>query len=694
MPVVSGAGAAVASGAGYQSRVAAYFIVCCLTDLRIPFLSYGKPRRLSLETAEAVDDLQVEFESGHRIVAQAKRRLSFSTQPGSEFVSVIDQFVRHHVETGGNNRDTYCLITTSEASKRVTGDMSAALNAARDCTYREFKRDQPQSITSTFDSLVRIAIDLRAEDDGVGLEQWAHELLAKVRVVVLDIDPNSSLEQALILALHSKGYTAPSEMFGKLSSDCIEWARTRSTIDLSTISDRYTHLLPARGNPTDSSKARQTYLAVSMTAEGMEVGRELVIGRALSDFPPLMKKDNIYVIECYRFDDDCRPRLQFKSDRVIFGNGSQLELWGRFSTWAGTERFLDENLDRFQSDEVVFIPMNREDDLENNFCAKVHREALNATAASRDGLKCVHCDLPISSSMSPIVEFGEGSELVFGLSHRQCVRASDRVLGRADSQLFQENPELVNFDVNAWFNAAHSGHGVFFGITSSSQPIVTLGWGGLPPRENYQGRYVVVSTVETGSEYLACHRGLVQRFYEGHALEFEQKLRGWIDQASTAGDPLCYSDQSRSFGNRSTLLSQIGGREKVLKITDVSVRLFDAREAAPYQRIGQWYAPLMILREAETRNLVCLTNAIPAISDPLALGRHLENWKNAGFDIPKYEIEVLLTDDDVDQLIAGSIGTGFGVILDPVLSEDGNADLLRGYPIYSIDQLREHDTNP
>lgn len=684
MSVSSGAGAAVASGAGYQARVAAYFVACALSDLAIPFMPSTKPSKISMETSDAIDDLQIVSESGKRSCMQVKRSISFSTSPKSEMRSVLKQFVSQHLNTQVGTTNEYCLVVSSDSSKRVTGDMLAALAAARDCSTESFERDQPKSIVSTYNTLLEAVVEIQQELGAPESEETARKILSMSRVIVLDIDPDSSLEQAIVLALHSTSFPAPNELWGKLVSDCLEWARRRKTHDLAAVINSYEHLKVRSAKAAQKPDAQ--YLEATFSADSFEVGRELVIGRALDDQAPL-KKGSVGIIEFYRFDDDCQPRLRFENNLLILQSGLEIELFGRFATWVGLNRFLDENIERFKDEEVVFIPMDIDEDLESGLCAATHRNALEAAALRRDGTKCVHCERPVSSSMSPVVEFGLGDALVLGVSHKECLRPTDRVMGVADCDLFRENPELVNFDVNGWFDAAHSGHGVFHGIEVGRQAVTPIVWGGLPTYEDTAGEYVVVSKLEDGSEELTLKRGRVQRFTKRHADEFSAKLNGAIVQAENSGDVLCYSDQSRAFGSKSTLMPLIGGKEKFLSIVNAVVRPFDGNEAARYPDPGSWYAPVLILRERATKGQIVLADAVPLISDPLALGRYLDNWHKAGFDIPSYEVEVLATDSQVDQLIDAATRLEQVVVIDPLLSEDGQIELVRGCPIHPIDLL-------
>lgn len=684
MAVKSGAGASVASGAGYQARVTAYFAACALADAPVPAMPFGKPMRLASETGEAIDDLQLHFERGRRVLIQTKRTVSFSTAPGSELISVLAQFVLQHIASG-NVLDEYCLITSSAASKRVTGEMHAALEAAKDCSVKVFERDQPKAIVDTFAALLRCAQDLlrRVRPDATTMD--ARDVLLKMRVVVIDIDPHSALEQALVLILRAAGYSAPSELWGKLIADSLEWARNRQSIDLVKLAASYAHLkFPiADAGP----KIEHQYLTCEFSAEGVAVGREIVIGRAISD--DLVPAGTVAILELYRFDDQCHSRLTFKSGRLIMAKGVQFEVWGRFATYAGLERYIEENDERLKPEGIVLLPIKSDANFETGLCATAHRHALQVAAARRPLLHCVHCGKPVSSSTSPVVEFGEGEGLTVGLTHRECLRPCDRVMGLADSGFFRNYPELTNFDVNAWFRAAHSGHGVFNAIRMSGEALPITTWGGTPTHEERLGEYVVVSMLDDGTEELCTRRGLVQRFTRRHADEYAENLKSGAAQAAQSGNPLCYSDQSRSFGAKSVLLELLGGKEKLRRIVGIEVRNFDAQEAARYPHPGSWYAPLLVLRDAASMDVLALGDVVPALSDPLALGQFLSNWRNAGFDLPSYEIELLLTDAEVDSFFERFAGSDVGVILDPIVSEDGNAKLLRGIRVYPVQFVKE-----
>lgn len=684
MAVKSGAGASVASGAGYQARVTAYFASSALAGAPIPAMPFGKPMRLASETAEAIDDLQVHFANGRRILVQAKRSLSFSTASGSDLSSVLAQFALQHIASR-DALDEYCLITSSAASMRITGDMHAALEAAKDCSAEVFERDQPKAIVETFATLLCSAQDLLRRVRPDATTEDARDLLLKMRVVVIDIDPNSALEQALVLILHAAGYAAPSELWGKLVADSLEWARNRRSIDLSKLAASYAHLKTPTANA--ASDIEHQYLTCEFSVEGLAVGREVVIGRAMSD--DLVPVGAIAILELYRFDDQCHCRVMFKNDRLIMAKGVQFEVLGRFATFTGLERFIEEYGDRLKNERIILLPINSDENFEAGLCATAHRQALQVASARRPILHCVHCERPVSSSTSPVVEFGEGEGLTVGLTHRECLRPCDRVMGLADSGFFRNYPELTKFDVNAWFRAAHSGHGVFYAIRTHGKAVSTTIWGGTPTHEARLGEYVVVSILEDGTEELCTRRGLVQRFTRQHADEFAETLKSGGNQAAQSGNPLCYSDQSRSFGTKSALLELLGSKEKLRRIVGVEVRTFDAQEAARYPHRGSWYAPLLVLRDAASLDVLSLGNAVPALSDPLGLGQFLSNWRNAGFDIPHYEIELLLTDADVDSFFERFTGSDVGVVLDPILSEDGNAELLRGSHVYPIELVKE-----
>ncbi len=84
-------------------------------------------RRVDCETVEPVDDIRLTPEDGHLAVAQCKRTIDLSTSADSELAKTAAQFVNHHRQEGHAD-DNLVLITTSEASGRVTNTLRSVLD--------------------------------------------------------------------------------------------------------------------------------------------------------------------------------------------------------------------------------------------------------------------------------------------------------------------------------------------------------------------------------------------------------------------------------------------------------------------------------------------------------------------------------------------------------------------------------------
>src|SRR4051812_15084886 len=125
----SGGGAATQGGVNYQNRVGAWVCVHILAEKSAaPVGPQSIAAYARFETSQPVDDLLVGSVDARHAFLQAKRNLTLSTAEGSEFASVIDQFVRQFLSSRGLSssrpwdrildpaKDLLVLVTTSESS--------------------------------------------------------------------------------------------------------------------------------------------------------------------------------------------------------------------------------------------------------------------------------------------------------------------------------------------------------------------------------------------------------------------------------------------------------------------------------------------------------------------------------------------------------------------------------------------------
>ena len=141
----SGAGASVASGADYQARVAASILATAMCGMSTEFICPDKIVTLSFETAEKIDDIVLETNTGGVVYIQAKANISFSLSNKGELRSVFKQFKSQHC-LNGRNSDIYILATGMRSSKKVIYDLRVALNVYSACESRFFFKDQSKEI--------------------------------------------------------------------------------------------------------------------------------------------------------------------------------------------------------------------------------------------------------------------------------------------------------------------------------------------------------------------------------------------------------------------------------------------------------------------------------------------------------------------------------------------------------------------
>jgi len=215
MPVSSGGGAATASGANYQSSVAAYLVLSVICDFDIELFGSNRPTAIRFETANPVDDINVSFGQQPTAYLQVKRALSFSVSPDQEFYKCLGQFVRQWI--ADKHIHSLVLVTTSESSKRLTVALPAIIAAIGSGSEADFRRDQNKSLVCDLDLMLGMLQSIYESHLGKPLPRDdAIAILKKIRVFTLDLSTGSSVEQAIYIILNAKGCRSPSLFWGKL----------------------------------------------------------------------------------------------------------------------------------------------------------------------------------------------------------------------------------------------------------------------------------------------------------------------------------------------------------------------------------------------------------------------------------------------------------------------------------------------
>lgn len=227
----SGAGASIASGASYQTRVASYIFVLAYCGFESVIEGADDVLHIGFETAQSVDDINIRLNDGRTVFIQAKASFDFSLANG-ELRSVFEQFEEQHALGSFDGR--FVLATTNRASRRVTENLRLALDVFRHSPDEAFFRNQPRAISDVIASVRTTLAELQTAAGRANDPNAIDAIIRCSAVVVLDVEDGGVLEQAAIVALQSKGIGTARVVWAKMIADCLEFARTRRSIWLET----------------------------------------------------------------------------------------------------------------------------------------------------------------------------------------------------------------------------------------------------------------------------------------------------------------------------------------------------------------------------------------------------------------------------------------------------------------------------
>lgn len=677
MAAKSGAGASVSSGANYQAQIGAYILLSGICSVEADIIAGGTIKSVSFETTEAIDDINVAMAGGWHLYIQAKATIDYSASSTSVLAAVIEQFAQQ-LNTNSTDKDRFVLATSGRSSRKIVFDLRAALEAFRSGDEVRFRKDQPKALVQIIDELLYI-LSQRIKNS---TPELMRAVLYRTYVHVYDFDETSPLRQSALMVLQSNQFAAPAAVWGKIVSDCTEHARARLTVTLDQARSAYDRFRVSKG--VLETGPSNELIKIEFRDTDLPVGREVVLGRMVND-----KGDEsvgLAIFEFYRFDSNCEERLKFSNARCILNNGLEIAVIRRTATANGMIRLIEADPSLVGDAPVTAIPINSKEDFEVGVCAETHRaRLLKAVSDNTNLLSCVHCGAPVSSPAAPLVELTEEAQLIAGLCHPGCLQPLDRVIGQVQSQFFDEHRELIDFDVNGWFRAAHGGQIAFANAEYLGAKDVVLAWGGRRSKVNL-GDFVVEMQLQGGGSEIVTVRNGVHRLSRAEADEFVASMNTRIKDLR-AKDPFCYSEQTKAFGQRTQLLEQIGGRERLFPIERARVQRFEQRFATRYSRPGSWYAPLIFVRSAETGQPLSILGRRVLLTDPLSLSNFLENWASAGLVIEKYSIGTLLTDDDVDDFMSVAEDEGVSAVIDPILASGDSTRIASGIHFRSVESI-------
>lgn len=672
-------GAAVAAGAGFQERVAAFAMVHALVEgneLSSLALSVGQTlQSVHLETAQSIDDVVLRGDQ-FRVLIQAKRSVSLSEALDSPFSKAIAQFVYHHV-TDRQPGDRYALATTRRSSDRVTFDLRKLTESVR-LNAQALESDP---LTESEQDVLRktrqlISYHLRPLRTSAVNDQEVDEILRWTWILPLDLENGGTDESLALALLKSRSIVDPKLIWASLLELTSTLAGRRGSVDLAGLQDRVGHLFKAAGE----KKVVEDEFRLSVQKMGsFTAGKEVVV------IDGFHGTDGITVAEFYRFAEDGRRRVTFKSDVCTLVDGSVHKVLYRAATVEGTTRYFQANKAAMAGRKVTLCPYRGGDEPNESSWAKAHRELLDGLIQRNQHLlRCVVCGDPVSENKALVVEVDEEEvEPTVGYVHQRCHRPSLRVLGEIRSDLFAEYAVLKDFDYEAWVLANRYGPSLISQAPGRNEISYAV-WNAASTGAD-RGAWCVRVGLADGCSCYVTERARVVRLGREEAIRHSTEMLGTFEKAAKARDPWCYTSDRELFGKYSLISTRLKPGQRLQKCVNAEAVQFTAAIDLAYSSKRNHYTPLVVLIDLETGRPLHVHSMIPLITDPLQLSTYLENWSAAGIQVPPYSVAVVGQDRDFDVVVASAFDRGLQVVIDPLVDMRGTP--LRGFVVTSTERL-------
>lgn len=680
----NGGGAATNAGSDYQQRVSAYFVLQMGLDMdcssSLDKRNKEKILKVAFETDDSVDDIVLTHENSKSYL-QAKRKLALSDKDGSEFCKTIDQFVKQS-RASQNERDSYIIITSNETSKSISKHLRKITNSTR--LSRNALEHNPLSKPeqAVYGKLKR-CIQKSYEKNGFGsvTQNDIDRLVSKIHIVILDVERGGIHEKSFVESLTNKFNVESGLIWNMVIAQALDWSKSRQSVDCKGVSE----LLSKFKLKEFEQKASylDNYFKVRFDADNDIIcsGRELVLMK--SPYP----EHSFQLVELKRFDEQGNFRVEFNDNSIKLSNGSTFEIYGRFSTYKGAERFLEEKPEF--ADNLLLIPINCDDsgEYDNSAIAKAYSEKIRRhVLENQNATKCIHCENGLSFPAMLIEVQEEGIPFDAGNIHVECLRVSDRVLGKTGNGEVEQAPEFSNFDFNKWISLLDRSQGLWGGLRETvNQPVKNVFWNSNPLGDP-NGAYCIKVKMKDETIQYCLERGKVQRYNLGVAQDICDRLENWRLDSIKGNNPLCLSTNGEVFG---TQLEAHRLSSKLLDLVECesfSVAKFTRGIAMEYNKLNNFYAPLVAFTNIVTGEYITFNNLIFLITNPTELKHYIENWSKVDFTLGSYRLDIIETDPCFDKFMFWATDNNLKVVVDPFF--DHKASLVRGSIVEDLEEIK------
>ncbi|KIO74689.1 hypothetical protein TH53_25000 [Pedobacter lusitanus] len=682
----TGGGSATNSGIDYQQRVAACFQIFLYTQFEISQVLNEDfsltIKSLHFETADAVDDLKLLCDKDHTLYLQVKRSISFSDSPESEFIKTLDQFIEQQSVGGFNNY--YVLVTTSDSSRRLTGELRKILTSIRlnDTAFKLNPLNKSEQEVYNKFRAAFISRSLTLTGNRIDDRKFV-EFAKRVYIEVMDVEAGMSLERSAKLLLVGRMQN-PDLVWSLLIRNSLVYATNRASINRQALTNVLNNYRVRKNHFIDQDEFEAILRDAVILNGEYSCNKEVLILES-------EEGDKNEIMEIARFSDVCSKQLSFSNNKVKFINDSEsLTLIYRGSSAIGLSRFVEQNPGALGIKPLVIFDLPAIERGGQEECIKLYNEYVDQLSKENRNIgNCLHCGKPVGKTENLLIEIDDDDTAsAVGACHLACRRPMDRVLGTARLENELSSPYLEDFDFNRWVSLSLKGGIILDGLIPALQGKASIAWSGFPHQSD--GDFCVKFQMEDGTKRFAFHRGKIERMTEQEATEHVRRFKVQLEKQKAENDLLGFTTKNRQYGVYSRLLLSIEQDDEFVAINDAEAVRYSQQEAKIHDTGRMYYAPLCYIADKHSGAILNISNMIPIISDPRMMDSLAKSWQRAGIDIEDLTLRILSSDSEVDIFFAQLFADKNTLVLNPLL--DQNARLVKGFfisPAQDILQQQE-----
>lgn len=428
-------------------------------------------------------------------------------------------------------------------------------------------------------------------------------------------------------------------------------------------------------------KFRSVYKSPSHFAAGKDV---IIIESFVEDI-------DLLIFELFRFDDNGKKKIIFRDDYATFKDKDEEEVkWKviqRFATMDGLGKFVEENKQMFDDKKVTVMGASSEiETVEEIEQVIQHKEILqDLYDMNMKPMRCLHCSNMINTNVSYLIEIDEeGLKANVGNVHSGCLRPLDRIMGRTYFEELKET-SLVNFDYEKWLTLLRRGQDFLRNAKYSSKEYKTpvISWN---RKHNFNtGDFCIKMFIEDGS-YSYIHLGKEIHRFSANEIDAEVDYFNRSIAENTKENSYAYTSKGRIFGTIRQLEKIKRPDESILRVTHCEKTKYST-QLSVIKDIDNDYAPLGIVINPDTQEVINFADCIPLLSDPTKFDEFHTNWNDAGFTIGKCSLRIIESDKDIDLYLIAFFKDGMQPIIDPFFDKD--KELISGIYIKDIEEIVE-----